>query len=111
MYAGRDFSPQETQESEPIGLDFVNDLDDGEFLMSSVWDMAAVSGLDLTPELRLEGPSIVIEPEGSNDKTATVQRVGNLVPGVTYRVRATVITTYGNTRSLWSHIRGVAANS
>jgi hypothetical protein len=92
-----------------IGLDFVNDLEHNEVLTSSVWEMVPVAGVDPHPSAHLEGPSIVCVPLGSNARTATIQRVGGLLPGVTYLVRAVVITTLGNTRSLWSHIRGVAA--
>jgi hypothetical protein len=109
MYAGRDFSPQETEESEVIGLDFVNDLEHNEVLMSSVWQIVPVAGVDPFPNAHLEGPPKVVVPLGSAAMTATIQRVGGLLPGVTYLVRAVCITTLGNTRSLWSHIRGVPA--
>jgi hypothetical protein len=89
------------------GLDFVNDLEHDELVTESVWDLLAVSGVDVDPNVHLEGPSFVIEPYGSNRKTATMQRIGGLFPGVTYRVRAVVITSTGNTRNLWSHIRGI----
>jgi hypothetical protein len=79
--------------------------------MSSQWHIAVVSGVDPQPTIHLEGPSFIAEPYGSNRKTATIQRIGGLFPGVTYRVRAEVVTTLGNTRSLWSHIRGVAADT
>jgi len=106
MYAGRDFSPQESTESEVLGLDFVNDLQQSETLMSSVWQMWAVVGLDVKSDHR-QGPCTEVVPKGSALKTMTVQRVGGLTPGVTYKVRAEVVTTLGNTISLWSHIRGV----
>ena len=108
MYAGRDFSPQEHDESEMLGLDFVNDLDSTETLTSSVWQITVAAGVDPTPDHR-QGPSLEVVPPGSSLKTGTVQRIGGLLPGVTYVVRAVVITSTGNTRSLWSHIRGVAA--
>lgn len=107
MYLGRDFSPQEQQESEVFGLDFVNDLEQEEQLLSSGWTIAVVQGFDPTPQVHLEGPSIVVVPFGSNLKTATVQRIGGLWPDVTYKLEATVVTNQGNTRSLWSKVRGV----
>lgn len=108
MYVGRDFSPQEYDESEVIGLDFVNDVEEGETLISSVWTIGVASGVDADASRCLEGPSMVIEPKGSTLKTGTFQRIGGLLPNVTYIVRARVTTSFGNTVSLWSHIRGVA---
>jgi hypothetical protein len=84
----------------------VNDVDHDETLLSSVWQMTVVSGVDPKPDHR-EGPCTEVVPKGSTLKTGTVQRVGGLVPGVTYKVRALVVTTKGNSRNLWSHIRGV----
>lgn len=107
MYLGRDFSPQEKHESEVFGIDFVNDLEHEEQLLSSLWTIKVVQGFDPMPNFHLEGPCIEVVPFGSNLKTATVQRVGGLWPDVTYKVEATVITNQGNTRSLWSNVRGV----
>ena len=107
MYCGRDFSPQENGESEVLGLDFINDLEHDEQLLSSRWTIHVTQGLDPNPKVHLEGTSVTIVPFGSNLKTATIQRVGGLWHDVTYAVRAIVITNQGNTRNLWSHIRGV----
>jgi len=94
-----------------LGLDFVNDVDTGEVLMSSTWDVLVVAGVDLRNISVLQGPCIEVVPIDGSLKTATIQRVGNLLPGVTYRVRAEVVTTRGNVRSLWSHIRGVPSTT
>jgi len=107
MYMGRDFSPQEQQESEVFGMDFVNDLEHEEQLLASKWTIEVVQGNDPTAQVHLEGPCTEVVPFGSNLKTATIQRIGGLWPDVTYKVEATVITNQGNTRSLWSHVRGV----
>src|SRR5215510_3170845 len=107
MYLGRDFSPQEFNESEVFGMDFVNDLDDGEQLITSSWTISVTQGKDANPSVHLEGPSGVAIPLGSNLKTATIQRIGGLWANVTYKVEATVVTDRANTRSMWTHIRGV----
>jgi|SRR5580765_4889770 hypothetical protein len=107
MYLGKDFSPQESGESEVFGMDFVNDLDAMEQILSSVWTISVSQGNDPNPKVHLEGTSLAIVPFGSNLKTATVQRIGGLWPDVTYIVRAQILTDAGNTRSLWSHVRGV----
>jgi hypothetical protein len=90
-----------------FALDFVNDLDADEQLLSSRWTIVVSQGFDPNPVVHLEGTSVVVVPFGSLLKTASIQRIGGLWPDVTYIVRAQVITDRGNTRSLWSHVRGV----
>lgn len=107
MYAGRDFSPQEPEESEVFGLDFINDLDIGESLTTSSWTIQVVQGADPNPTQHLEGPPKVVVPTGGTVVTCTIQRVGGLVPDVTYRLRAIAVTSLGNVKSLWSHVRGI----
>lgn len=107
MYLGRDFSPQENGESEVFGMDFVNDLDADEQLLSSAWFLFVSQGVDPQPKVHLEGTSAAVVPLGSNMKTATIQRIGGLWPNVTYKVVAVVLTDQGNTRNLWTYIRGV----
>ena len=109
MYLGRDFSAQEGNESEVFGLDFVNDLDTEEQLLTSLWTIKVVQGADPDPKPHLQGTSAVVVPLGSNLRTATIQRIGGLWPNVTYRVDAHVITDRGNTRNLWTNIQGVRA--
>lgn len=106
MYVGRDFSPLETVESRWLGLDFVNDIDDGEELQSASWELSVRQGVDPSPMSHLIGGPILVVPDGSNLQTGTKQRVGGLVADVTYTVRAVVTTTGGNVVSLWSHISG-----
>lgn len=107
MYVGLDFSPQWNGESEVLGLDFVNDLEHGEQLISSTWTIAVTQGADPNPKIHLEGTSLTVIPAGSSLKTASIQRIGGLWHNVTYAVRAAVITDQGNTRMLESHIRGI----
>lgn len=107
MYAGRDFSPQEFSESEVFGFDFINDLDPGEELLSSVWTLRVAAGSDPQVLKHLQGPPLVVVPFGGTLKTGTIQRIGGLKPGVTYAAHALVITTLGNSRNLWAHIRGI----
>jgi hypothetical protein len=90
-----------------FGLDFANDVDHNEQLTTSAWTIAVVQGADPNPAVHLEGPPKVVVPFGSTAKTATIQRIGGLWPDVTYKVEAIVITDRGNTKSLWTHIRGV----
>lgn len=67
-----------------------------------------MSGEDLDPGDHLSGPAKVVTPLFGTLKTASIQRMGGALPGVTYRVKAVAITTLGNTLTLWSHIRGIS---
>jgi len=110
VYFGRDFSPLETPESRVVGLDFVNDINKGDTLLSSTWDVLVVAGVDPSPMV-LQGPSVEVIPRDSDLKTVTIQRVGGCLPGVRYRLRAQVTTSLGNTVSGWSHIQGIGSNT
>lgn len=105
-YVGRDFSPAETSESQEFGLDFVHDLKDGEVLISAVWELTVREGSDPTPQDHLIDAANVVTPPGTFVASATTQRIGGLLPNVTYTARAVAETSLGNTLSLWSHIRG-----
>ena len=76
--------------------------------MSSVWTLQVMAGIDVNPNSHLEGPSLPITPLGSVLQTGTIQRIGGLLPGVTYATIATVVTSLGNTRMLYSRIQGIS---
>lgn len=100
MYVGRDFDPSDTGESERYTLDFVNDLQAGDTIVSAAWvcEVAAKSvGSDEEAASRIDGPAVYL---GSK----TTQRVTGMVPGVTYCLTATVTTALLDTVSLWSHV-------
>jgi hypothetical protein len=96
----------ETAESEVFGLDFVNDLDEGETLTGATWNLTVIQGTDATPNTHLSGSPTLVIPDGTTRQTATQQRITGLLPNVTYTAQAVVTTSSGNTKSLWSHIRG-----
>ena len=105
MYAGRDFKPSDTQESEPYCLDFVNDiLRDGDTIISATWSIAVAA------HSKVDDPDVasrlVGEPYHQNKRT--FQRVAGLQPGVVYRLQATVATAQGGADriSLWSFVEG-----
>jgi|KBSMisStaDraftv2_1062788.scaffolds.fasta_scaffold00048_28 hypothetical protein len=105
-YAGRDFSPVEQAESLIYGLDFVNDMREGEALTGAVWEVIVRDGIDPDPNSHLVGDPVLVVPEGTTMQTATTQRIEGLLPDVTYTVRAVVTTSMDNKLSLWSHIQG-----
>jgi hypothetical protein len=100
MYVGRDFDPSDTGESERYTLDFVNDLQAGDAIQNATWacEVAAKSAApDPNAAARIDGPAVY-------QGTKTTQRVTGMVPGVTYCLTATVVTTLDDTISLWSHV-------
>lgn len=105
-YAGRDFSPAEQAESQIYGLDFVNDLQEGESLVEAVWEVIVREGADPDPGSHLVGDPMLVTPDGTTTQTATTQRIEGLLPDVNYTVRAVVTTSRENKLSLWSHVQG-----
>jgi hypothetical protein len=86
----------------------VNDLGPGEAITSATWDISVVQGSDPLFMHRLQGNPFLFTTDDNTVPTATMQRIGGLQPGVTYCVRATVITATTDRRSLRSHIYGEA---
>jgi hypothetical protein len=105
-YVGRDFSPAEQSESLIYGLDFCNDLTEGESLVGAVWEVIVREGADPDPGSHLIGAPMLVTPDGTTAQTATTQRIEGLLPDVTYTVRAVVTTSLANKLSLWSHVAG-----
>lgn len=108
MYVGKDFSPAAQYESLVYGLDFINDLQPGEQLLNSSWQISVAQGVDASPASHLQGPSKLYTTAGNAVPTATIQRIGGLLPDVTYIVVAQVTTDFGNLIELRSHIQGEA---
>lgn len=106
MYCGRDFSPAETAESLIYGLDFVNDLAEGESLTGATWEVLVREGADPDPDSHIVGVPALVTPDGTTAQTATTQRIAGLLPDVIYTIRAVVTTSLGNSLSLWSHVQG-----
>lgn len=109
MYAGMDFAPADSVESELFGLDFVYDLSrlsPDEELVSAVVDIGVDSGVDATPSSRLSGsPYVAINPYNETGLTTmVVQRIAGTLPGVAYWLRATATTNRSNQISLWARI-------
>jgi len=108
MYCGRDFKPMNQDESRVYGFDFVNDLGSSEKLVSTTWAISVVQGADSFYPHRLQGAPFLFTPDGAVQQTGTMQRIGGLIPGVTYCVRAIAVTSDGDQVSLRSHIYGEA---
>jgi len=100
MYVGRDFDPSDTGEDERYSFDFVNDLKPGDSIASVVWACGVAPRsevADSNAPASINGPPVFTG-------TKTTQRVSGLLPGVIYTLTATVVSTDGDTVSLWSHV-------
>ena len=96
-YVGANFKDASPNETDDFTLDFVKDLF-GEAIASATWYCELVNGTDPAPEEHLVDAPVW---EG----TATTQRIGGLVAGCLYRLRAVVTTAAGATLELYSHVR------
>lgn len=94
MYAGIDFDPMTEGESEPLWVDFVQDLPTGDSISAVEFSLTVQSGTDPAPETRLDGlPGV--------SGTMVGIRVSGALGGVTYNLIATVTTALGNTLILY----------
>ena len=98
MYIGRDFDPAQVGESEVYSLDFANDMNTNDVISTVSFTLDVESGTDATPSARLDGLP-------SHFGKIAMQRLSGLVLGVVYIITATIVTTQGNTLSLWSRVR------
>ena len=86
MYAGRDFSPAEQDESIPYGLDFVDQLAPGETLTAAVWTLIVREGEDPDPNSHIIGAPTLETPDGTTLQTATRQRIAGVRPAAVLAV-------------------------
>lgn len=97
MYVGYDSQPSDTGENESYTFDFANDVAVGETVSLATWSIVVVRGVDTMAPSRLVGAPV-------NAGTKTSQRIALLQDGATYRILASVLTSAGNTLSLWTHV-------
>lgn len=99
MYVGYDWPPAAPNESEVYAVDFSNDLamDEGETLISAVFQIKVVAGTDSAASSRLTGSSECLGAKA-------MQRVEGLQPGVKYLIEALATTSLGNKLSLHCHV-------
>lgn len=96
MWCGKDFQAMDPVENQSLTMNFVNDLDQGETILSANVLCEVSSGTDASPSSRLTGSPAI---SGTN----VSQRVSGLLPGVVYRLRYVVTTSTGNTTELYTH--------
>lgn len=102
MYAGRDFSPFESVESDNITFDFGKHphIADGETIVEATWICAVADDSEGSDDNASDHVDIPATFSG----TFTTQHVSGLVDGVKYVLQAVIGTDQGNTLSLWSFL-------
>lgn len=99
MYTNRDFMPADADESEPFGFDFIEDFDDGEFITGTpTFTLVVARGTDADPSSHLIGTPVVL------NATQTAITIAGLLENVLYTIKCVVVTSFGRTKTLWSHI-------
>lgn len=99
MNVGRDYDVCDAGEVEAYGMDFVNDIQPGDFIVGATWTISDSTGTDPNPSARLLGPP------WNFSQTITAQQLQGGLPGVSYIVQVVAKTFLGYTVSLWSHSR------
>ena len=102
MYCGQDWDPLDIAETDVFSLNFINDLNSGEGIISVAWSIGVTYGNDPMPASRLLGnPGI----SGSIVSQTVSQPPA---PGIIYWLAAQVTTTSGRKLELWGHFPSVA---
>lgn len=99
MYLGSDMSPADPGESNGYTLDWINDIPDGQTIVSidSV-SLTVRDGTDPDPSSHLIGPAILI-PD-----TQGYQVIRGLLAGNVYTLQMMGVTSGGLQVSIWTHI-------
>ena len=97
MYCGQDWDPLDVAETDIFSLNFINDLNVGEGIVSVTFSIGVTYGNDPTPSARLIGtPGI--------SGTIVSQLISQPpAPGIIYWLSALVMTTMGRQLELWGH--------
>lgn len=97
MYCGQDWDPLDASETDVFSLDFRNDVNPGEVVVTASWSIGVSYGNDPSPSSRLVG-----NPGVSG--TITSMTVSTAQPGVIYWLAALATTTRGRQIELWGHV-------
>lgn len=93
-----EYSTANTVESEVYRMDFTNSMPSGDQLISAVWHLATVVGVDPSPDSHLVGSPTF------PSSAVTAQRIAGLLPGVRYAVQCQVRTGLGNSYTQWCYL-------
>ena len=97
MYCGQDWDPIDANETDIFSMDFRNDVNPGEGIVSASWSIGVSYGNDPVPSMRLVGNPGVLG-------TITSQTLTTAQSGVIYWLAALIVTTTGRRLELWGHV-------
>jgi hypothetical protein len=100
MYCGQDWDPLDVAETDVFSLNFINDLNVGETILSVSFSIGVTCGNDPSPASRLMGSPGILG-------TIVSQTVAHPVEGVTYWLAALATTSAGRQIELWAHFPSV----
>lgn len=101
-WIGNDFMDTEPGETATYTIDFNESMPNaGESIVTSVWDVQIKPGsigTDPDPGSRLVGPATI-------QGTKSLQLIGSMLAGVTYRLTAVTTTSAGQVLRPYSHVK------
>ncbi len=101
MYAGKDFSPFDSVETDEFTFDFRKRMGDDETIIGATWYCSIAEDSETSSD---EDAADHVSIPATYSGTRTTQTVSGLVSGVKYTLQAVVETDQGDTLSLWSHV-------
>lgn len=104
MKVRHDFDPADAGESELYGFDFTPELAPADYLTAATFALDVVDGADADVATRLVGSGAVATKPNETRVVMALQRLANLQPGVSYRLRCLATTSVGNTVSLYANV-------
>ncbi len=102
MYCGQDWDPLGVNEIDIFSLNFINDLNPGEAIVSTVFSIGVAYGYDPAPASRLSGSP------GISGSIVSQIVARPPAPGLIYWLSALVLTAGGRQLELWGRFSTVA---
>ncbi len=97
MHTIRDFDVADPEDDQFYGIDFVNDLADGDSIVSATVSLTLKSGNDPNPSSHLGSSAFIVG-------TIVEVRIMGLLAGNVYTLQIVVATTLNDRVSLWANI-------
>lgn len=104
MLITQTFDDAEAIETDVYSFDFRRDVASADEVVSAVFTLSLVSGVDANPAGHLVGIAAISANLVDGRDTVASQRISGLVAGCVYRVSCQATSNQGNTPNLYSHV-------